>query len=63
VDDPRHATRHHLRALLAVLALLEALASLRGVEPPALAHAAELVATMPANAPGPKSRGDPRSHV
>jgi hypothetical protein len=57
-----HAHQRLVRAL-AVLALLEALASLRGVEPPALAHAAELVATMPANAPGPKSRGDPRSHV
>lgn len=57
-----HAHKQLVRAL-AVLALLEALASLRGLEPPALAHAAELVATMPANAPGPRSRGDPRSHV
>lgn len=48
---------------LAVLALLEALASLRGLEPPALGHGAALVRTMPAIAPGPKSRGDPRSHV
>lgn len=52
-----------LSRALAVLALLEALASLRGLEPPALAHAVELVTAVPANAPGPKSRGDPRSHV
>lgn len=57
-----HAHKRLMRAL-AVLALLEALASLRGLEPPALAHARELVTTMPANAPGPKSRDDPRSHV
>lgn len=49
-----------LRALLlravAVLVLLEALASLRGLAPPALAHVAELI---PANAPGPFFQGDP----
>jgi len=44
-----------LRAL-AVLTLLEALASLRGVEPPALAHAAQLI---PANASGARCARDP----
>ncbi len=55
-----HAHTLLLRALV-VLALLEALASLRGLEPPALAHAAALATVMrvPANAPGPRSRGDP----
>jgi hypothetical protein len=64
VARPGGAHAHErLVCALAVLALLEALASLRGLEPPALAHAAELIATIPANAPGPRSRGDPRSHV
>lgn len=49
-----------LRALV-VLALLEALASLRGLEPPALAHAAVLVSRMPVSARGLRIRGDPRS--
>lgn len=49
-----------LRALI-VLALLEVLASLRGLEPPALAHAAALVPRVPAFAHGPRIRGDPRS--
>ncbi len=55
-----HAHKRLLRALV-MLALLEALASLRGLEPPALAHAAAFTAvrTIPANAPGPRSRGDP----
>ena len=44
-----------LRALT-VLVLIEALASLRGLGPPALAHAASLI---PANAPSPQIRGDP----
>lgn len=44
-----------LRALT-VLALLEALASLRGLAPPALTHAPMLI---PADAPSPFSRGDP----
>jgi hypothetical protein len=58
----RHVHKLLLRAL-AVLALLEALASLRGLEPPALAHAATLTAVraVPADAPGARSRGDPRS--
>ncbi len=42
-----HAHKRLVRAL-AVLALVEALGSLRGLERPALAHAQELVATMPA---------------
>jgi transposase-like protein len=49
-----------LRALLlralTVIALLEALASLRGLAPPALAHAPLLI---PADAPSLVSRGDP----
>lgn len=49
-----------LRALLlralTVLVLLEALASLRGYAPPALAHASRFI---PAIAPGPRNRGDP----
>lgn len=44
-----------LRAL-AVLVLLEALASIAGYAPPALAHAAYFI---PANAPSPRNRGDP----
>lgn len=51
-----------LRALV-ILALLEALASFRGLEPPALAHAAALVARIPADAPSPRIRGDPRSQA
>lgn len=50
-----------LRALLlralTVIALLEALASLRGLAPPALAHASMLI---PADAPSLVPRGDPR---
>jgi transposase-like protein len=64
-----HAHKRLLRALT-VLALLEALASLHGLEPPALGHARELTVQErpltgpgPANAPGPRSRGDPGSHV
>lgn len=55
---PQRSTRlgSLLLRALAVLALLEALASLRGLGPPALAHAATLI---PANAPGPRIRGDP----
>jgi transposase-like protein len=49
-----------LRALLlravAVLVLLEALASVRGYAPPGLAHAAHFI---PAVAPSPRIRGDP----
>jgi hypothetical protein len=59
IASPQRSTR--LRALfvraLAVIVLLEALASLRGIAPPALAHAASLI---PANATGPGLLGDPR---
>lgn len=54
-------TRAQLLRALVVLVLLEALASLRGLEPPALAHAAALVPRVPASAPSPRIRGDPRS--
>lgn len=58
IAAPQRSPR--LRALLVravqVLVLLEALASLRGLPPPALAHAATLI---PANAPGPGFPGDP----
>jgi len=63
--ETRSARRAHGNALLLramiVLALLEALASLRGLEPPALAHAAVLIPQVPANAHSPRIRGDPRS--
>lgn len=58
IASPQRSPR--LRALLLralqVLVLLEALASLRGIAPPALAHAASLI---PANAAGPGFPGDP----
>jgi hypothetical protein len=58
IASPQRSAR--LRALfaraLAVLTLLEALASLRGLAPPALAHAASLI---PANAAGPCFLDDP----
>lgn len=58
IASPQRSPR--LRALLLraiqVLVLLEALASLRGIAPPALAHAAILI---PANASGPGFQGDP----
>lgn len=44
-----------VRALM-VLALLEALSSLRGYAPPALAHADRFI---PASAPGPRNKRDP----
>jgi hypothetical protein len=59
IASPQRSAR--LRALfvraLAVLVLLEALASLRGLAPPALAHAASLI---PANAAGPSFLDDPQ---
>jgi len=59
----RTRTRAQLLRAFVVLALVEALASLRGLEPPALAHAAALIARIPASAPSPQSRADPRSSV
>lgn len=70
VERPRVSARTVAQTLraLTILALLEALASFRGLEPPALAHADALLSTLvvspasiPANAPTPRSRGDPRS--
>lgn len=65
--EVRRPGRSHVHArlvrALAVLVLLEALASVRGLEPPALQHADVLTTarSVPANAPGPRSRGDPGS--
>jgi transposase-like protein len=56
-------TLARLRRALQVLALLEALASLRGLEPPALAHAGALVPRIPASAQCPRIRGDPPSQA
>ena len=59
----RRASSPRLGRAIAILALLEALASLRGLEPPGLAHSAELARVVPAIAPTPRSRGVPRSAV
>ena len=63
VQRPGASARTLAKLLRAVtiLALFEALASLRGLEPPALAHAAALVISMPAFAQRPRKRGDPDS--
>lgn len=57
-----HVHARFVRAIT-VLVLLEALASLRGLEPPALRHVDALLParSVPADAPGPRSRGDPES--
>lgn len=61
VASPRTGARR-LRALQ-LLVLLDALASLRALEPPALAHAAVLLPRIPASAQCLRIRGDPSSQA